>query len=379
MAVDATLLTVGGSSTDAQSYDTASITPTGNKLILAVVENRSLSQSALTAIPTLSGNGITWVQVVTVTSGNDLARLTLFRGMVASPSAGAVTITIGGAGNIYCGWVISEHAGIDTTGTNGSGAIGNTASNSDTGTNTGLTVTLAAFGSVNNATYGAFRTEDTSVAKIVPGSGFTEIGEWGGDNGAGDIEAEFKATNDTSVDASWASTDSVAEGVAAEIVASTASPSASPSATPSVSISATPSASVSSSMSASPSFTGSPSASPSASISSSVSATPSPSSSLSSSESSSLSASVSSSVSASPSVSVSASISASVSATPSSSISSSISSSPSSSISASPSSSYSSSVSSSPSSSPSASPSMAQYEDLYEVKGTVYTDKYREF
>jgi hypothetical protein len=62
-AITATDLTRGGSSSSSSSYTTASITPSANRLVLAWVTNDRWSSPD---IPTLSGNGLTWVQVNTV-------------------------------------------------------------------------------------------------------------------------------------------------------------------------------------------------------------------------------------------------------------------------------------------------------------------------
>src|SRR5688572_21294544 len=71
------------STTDATSYATASITPTGNALVILVVANTFSSNPPTT--PTATGNGLTWVQVATEVTANgdafDNKRLTIFRAM----------------------------------------------------------------------------------------------------------------------------------------------------------------------------------------------------------------------------------------------------------------------------------------------------------
>ena len=219
MAVSATHLTTSGNSTDGNSFTTASITPTAGRLILAAVENR-----ANTAVdpntPTLTGNGLTWVQVATVFVTNT-QRITVFRAMGGSPSAGAITIDLAGQDQFYCEWSISEFAGVDTGGTNGSGAIGQTASNTDTGTNAGITVTLGFDAASTSATFGAVRTIGDGTAKIVSGSGFSELGESGDTDS--DFQSQFKATSDTSVDWTWPSVASNGVAVAVEIKVPSAS------------------------------------------------------------------------------------------------------------------------------------------------------------
>jgi hypothetical protein len=392
MAVTATHLTTASNGDTQSSYTTASITLTANRLgLLAVASNKSGGGTAAT--PTVSG----WTLVRSVEVDTDI-RLTLFRRLAGSDSTGALTIDFGGENQSRCQWSIAEFDGIDTGGVNGANAVVQSADNSAT-SGTSLTVTLAAFGDVNNATYGAIIRQFAQEA-IVVGSGFTELGQ----SAIGTtrvIQSEWKNSNDTSVDWSWTTAASLVAGIGIEIKASTVSPSSSESASPSASQSpsSSESASPSSSISASPSSSQSPSssesASPSSSESASLSETPSssisaspsssesaspsetPSSSISASPSSSESASPSSSQSPSssesaslsssesaspsssqsPSSSISASPSSSQSASPSASLSASESASPSASVSASPSASPSSSISASPSASPSSSPS----------------------
>lgn len=353
MAVTESPLTSGSSTTNASSYNTASITPSANVLILVAVLS---AINVLPNAPTLSGNSLTYVQIATVTFNTiatPLSRLTLFRAMGASPSTGPITIDFGGQTQGSCLWSVAEFAGVNTGGTNGSAAIVQSATNQVNASASALTVTLGAFSSVDNATYGAFGSD--VVGSFTPGTDFSEIHDVNIATPSGTLFTEWKATNDTSVDATPNTTADMG-GIAVEIAAAGGgSSSVSPSVSPSASIS--PSASVSPSSSVSPSVSPSASVSPSSSVSPSLSpsASVSPSSSVSASES----PSVSPSSSESPSVSPSASISPSASVSPSSSVSPSVSPSASISPSASASASVSPSASLSPSSSvsPSLSPS----------------------
>lgn len=153
MAVTQSSLTAGNSGTGAQSYNTASITPSANKLILAAVAIFNATPANLGTI-SLSGNGLTWVQIDTQTGGGGTpdTRVALFRAMGASPSSGAVTITISGSTNADCCWSIVQWDGIDTSGTNGSGAI--VQNNKGTASASSITITLGALGDAsNNAVY----------------------------------------------------------------------------------------------------------------------------------------------------------------------------------------------------------------------------------
>jgi hypothetical protein len=224
MAIAGSNLTTNSNVTPAASYNTASISPGSNRLILAAV----LASDDAAATPptlTLSGNGLTWVQVRRYVIDSETS-FSLFRAMGASPSSGAVTISSDVTTFHSALWTISEYDGVDTGGTNGSAAVGNTADNAGASV-TGLTVTLPAFGSANNGTYGAFIFFDGSSYNIDPGSGFTENAEntlaLGGAYYVV-IQSEWKASNDTGVDANAnpSITLDSAYGIAIEIVAASA-------------------------------------------------------------------------------------------------------------------------------------------------------------
>lgn len=200
----------------AASYDTISWVPAANKLVIAAVTSTQAGASMVA--PTLSGNGITYVQFATtvVSQAGFTTRLTLFHGSSASPSTGAITISFSDAPEM-CEWSVTEFSDTDISGTSGSGAIVQSVAEQTSGVHTTLVVDLSAFGSVNNATYGAFVNFDSTT--VNPGSGFTELGETGTSSGTTSLQAEFKDTNDQTVDATWASSSWVYMGIGVEIKA----------------------------------------------------------------------------------------------------------------------------------------------------------------
>lgn len=217
MAVSATNLTAGGDNTlgGVASYTTASISPSANALVLLSV-TKAVSTSTEPTTPTVSGNGLTWVLVNASyydNSSSSRRKIFLFRAMGASPSAGAVTVTNGE--NAYGGWTIDEFTGVDTSGTNGSGAIVQSAVNQVTDNSAStLTITLSAFGNVNNATFSNFSEADTAHS-ITPGTGFTQLAE----TSVGTVNfSQWKSSNDTSVDIT-SSDVFIGGGVAVEIKA----------------------------------------------------------------------------------------------------------------------------------------------------------------
>ena len=124
------------------SYGTDSAyQPRPNSLVLAIVENYLSTGGAV--LPTFSGNGLTWVQVATqlFTIGNKL-RITVFRAMGSAPTSTTSIADFGATAQTACGIRIVEVLGVDTSGTNGSGAVVQSATNSSVGTSDPGSVTL---------------------------------------------------------------------------------------------------------------------------------------------------------------------------------------------------------------------------------------------
>src|SRR5262245_43138742 len=184
-------------------YTTASIAPAPNALVTVAVLMHN-SSSAVPA-PTLTGGGMaSWDLVATVAfnGATPLDRVSIYRAMSASPGSGPITITATATAS-NCQWIVSQWAGVETTGANGAGAIVQTGSNTGAAV-TGLTVSLASFVDAADAAYGVF-----GIANATPiasaGAGFTRIDEQpSGEATTGDLFAEW-ATNDNTIDATWAS------------------------------------------------------------------------------------------------------------------------------------------------------------------------------
>lgn len=208
-------LTTTGNNADATSYATTSISPGPNSLILAWVY--SIATTAPNT-PTASGNGLTWVEVDSQLDSASLRRITLFRAM-GTPTPGAVTFDFSGQTQTGCAWSIAELTGVDTSGSNGSGAIVQSAKNASAGNATSLTVTLAAFGSADNFTLGGFGVPLNTASLPAAGSGFTLIGQRNQSTPNLSIGSEYLAGNDTSVDMTSAASSIPWVGIAAEIKA----------------------------------------------------------------------------------------------------------------------------------------------------------------
>jgi hypothetical protein len=207
-----TLLTSGTDIVNQKIYTTATIAPASNALITVAVLGHNSTSAAPS--PTVTGGGMTsWTEVASITFdavATPHKRLTIFRAMSAAPGSGPLTITYS-ASQSDCQWIVSQWDGVDITGLNGAGAIVQTGSNRGDAV-AGLAVTLAAFGDPGNVAYGVFAVSKNAIA-VTPGSGFTEVAEQpSGESTPADLEAEW-ATNDNTIDASWASLNGAALGV----------------------------------------------------------------------------------------------------------------------------------------------------------------------
>jgi hypothetical protein len=180
---------------------TASVSPSANKLqLLLVCSSRQTTTNPAT--PTVSGNGLTWDTVANVLfdpSGVSRGRMTLYRAAAASPTTGVATITPGWTlaadDNVTYHWI--EVTNVVAT---SNGADGIDQSATGLGTTDPPIATLAAFADVDNATVGFFAIRDDAPTPT-PGSGFTQIGSHVGASGRSlSSLAEYKLTNDTTVD-----------------------------------------------------------------------------------------------------------------------------------------------------------------------------------
>lgn len=92
-------------------------TPGADELVLVGV---ATINTGLT--PSVSGNGLTFVQVASIENVDGSGEAFLFRAMGSSPTTGSITVTL--TGNSECAIAIAARfSGVDTSGTDGSGAI----------------------------------------------------------------------------------------------------------------------------------------------------------------------------------------------------------------------------------------------------------------
>lgn len=222
MAITITSLTKGTDTDGNSTSTTASTTLTANCVVYLRVNSRT-GISTDPNQPTATSTGATWVAVNSVvydTTSSSRKRLTVLRTMVGSNQTGTISIDFGGQNQTDVEWSVeTTDATVDTSGTNGSGATVQsvTATDADGGT---ITATLAAFGSTNNATYGAFG-NDSGTGTMTAGSGFAALGINAGAVLNGGME--WKNSNDTTVDATFDSVAGATSGaIAIEVKAAAA-------------------------------------------------------------------------------------------------------------------------------------------------------------
>lgn len=166
----------------------------GNQLVFWNVCSATPGELAAN-IPTMTGNGITWTAIATKTvgvAGN--VRETLFAGMAASPTTDVVTVDFGGQNQLIVYGFGTLFAGMDTT----SAATAVVQVLTASGTSQTALVTLAAFGSAGNGTFGASLFVTTDTVASHNGSGFTGLASWA--SSILNPYTEFRADNDTTVD-----------------------------------------------------------------------------------------------------------------------------------------------------------------------------------
>ena len=225
-AISATELTAGGAAgSNITSATTNSIAPGANRLILAWIVNHDNNTPIVPT--TVSGNGLTWTSVTgaswNFSGGKNHDQMTLYRAMGASPTAGSVTIFYSQAQQSIS-WSIVEFSGVDTSGTNGSGAVVQTATATDDAAGpSGLTITLPSAIGSGNATAGGFGNAGAAAASISPGAGYTAFLEIYLSGPQSDLRAEWRADGSATVNATQSGSFPMG-GIAVEIRAAGAAP-----------------------------------------------------------------------------------------------------------------------------------------------------------
>lgn len=194
-----------GALQDAQSglNDTTNVTASGTALAGALqLVAVAFANTTGVGTPALSGLGRAWTQIGSVVNIHDTVRgIALFRSLTSVTAIGAVTIAFGAAQNGGIGWVWQQFRNVNRSGSNGAGAIRQSATGVDAGsTVTSGAVALSSFGdSVNNAAY-AFCGVSNGGVTMVGDSGYSLDQLLTSNIHLG---CEYKIGEDLSVSMSW--------------------------------------------------------------------------------------------------------------------------------------------------------------------------------
>lgn len=192
LTIGVSKLTSGFSDTDQLTMTTASVSPGSNSLLLLGI---AITQPTVTDPTTVVGNGLTWVKVTHIDMGTTgpERRLLLYRSMGASPSSGTIVATW--SANITgVVWALIECSNVDTSGTNGSGAVVQSATVASASSVTTQTNTLSAFEHANNV-HVAF-THLRATTGVTPDADFAELSNDASTAPANNLESEW-AVNQT--------------------------------------------------------------------------------------------------------------------------------------------------------------------------------------
>lgn len=204
-AVSCTNVINSGSTSTANSYNTASITPVDSTLYLLNVHSTLASGNGGTLpVITYNGTNLTFTQIDTIIEGGAFGtgkaqRGTLFRAMGTSTTAGTITIAFSGISQTSIQWSVTQCTGTDTTGSNGSGAIVQHVTATGNSTASPITKAMGSFGSASNATFGAGFFTNSGLT-LTAGTGLTKLSQA---IFTFDEFSEWAAGNVTPVAASW--------------------------------------------------------------------------------------------------------------------------------------------------------------------------------
>lgn len=142
MPITTATLTSSGTTTDASSFATASVSPTANQVVLVAISNTKTSGVAVPS--TVTGNGITYAKGAELVVGS--RAISIWWGVSSSPSAGAITFDFAAQTQTTCFWDVEQLTGAST-----SNPIVQSRTGSGTNTTASLTSALATFAdAVNN-------------------------------------------------------------------------------------------------------------------------------------------------------------------------------------------------------------------------------------
>jgi hypothetical protein len=159
-----------------------------------------------TTFTTVTGAGLTWVKISSA-SFSDVTNFqggAMFRALVTSgATTGALTIAVSpSSSRMYAS--VEEFDGIDTSGTNGSGAIVQSNASFGGSPATSSSVTLSAFGSGSNVALSYVgKTGSSAFTPDASNGGYTELVDMTDSGTDGRFQTQWNTGSDTAVTTSW--------------------------------------------------------------------------------------------------------------------------------------------------------------------------------
>jgi hypothetical protein len=172
---------------------TASVAPTANAVVLVSFTYHTIGTVADPA--SVTGAGLTFTKLAGGQFFNVGVGNYLYYALAASPGVGAITVTatnLDATPDLWT-WQVGEFPGVDTSGTNGAGALQDFATTASTSTTVSTTMGTSA-----DATY-AVCYAHTNGATITPGRGFTKSGD-ADDTANCQTAVEYRLTGVTTAD-----------------------------------------------------------------------------------------------------------------------------------------------------------------------------------
>ena len=210
-------LTGVAAAADGASYTTPSWTPPTSGIVAVCVANRIANPGNK---PTLTGNGMTWTEVATLSDDPGAAhRLTWFlAACIASPATEAVTIDFAAQTQLSCNASFFSVTGVDISGGLAAAVV---QAPFTSGTNTTGTITFAAAGHADNRAVCAWFHQANEGTNEDTTNGWTEIDDQAGTGPTRGFQTQWLATGVANNTSTW-TTSSAYIGLGLELKATVA-------------------------------------------------------------------------------------------------------------------------------------------------------------
>lgn len=158
-----------GSGTVTASLVTGSITPVSGQVMLLWVLSTFATAPNTPTVTGTNGLSVTWTAVANVLNSGNTQKLTLFRGVPSSGTAGTLTIAFAGQAQLTVSWLATMYTNVNQT-TN-QGAVQSVTGTANSATSKSL-VLAAPANNANAVVYGGGSSENTTATAE---SGFTVV------------------------------------------------------------------------------------------------------------------------------------------------------------------------------------------------------------